>query len=390
MPAYHIPVELDLRQVPAAEALLCFEADLTLLAEHAGHVGSVTGSACVAQLPDGRRLPAQTLAGSAIPRVAVLLPADAAAADDLRLTLIVAAEVAPYAPRVLFSQGAQSVEIRIDGARFATYRYDTRDPELPRPYFHPLLGPAGGPLTQDGEFPGTKQGHLWHTGLVLAHQNFTDGNNWQTGSPKFSRMRHVAYDILESGALLGRFVERLEWLNVAGDRTVFRETRTVTVPARSPKQRCLDVDTTITCGDRPAEWNATPYHLLAIRLPDAMLVGKGGVMTNSEGQINPPDGTPARWLDYSGPVGGVTSGVSLFDHPQNPRHPTRWLNFQAQTFGAAPTHREPLAWTPGESRRFRYRVFLHAGDVAQAAVAQQYAAYAAEPVSRIGVPRRVA
>jgi len=392
MPSYHFPVELDLRGVPPGEALVSFEADLAQLAAHAGNVLPLAWSGLTAELPDGRILPVQNRAGAGAPGLTVLLPADVAAAAGIQLTLSLAvgAAAAPRTPRVLFSQGAHDVAIQVDGAPFATYRYDTRDPELPRPYFHPLIGPSGVPITQDGEFPGTTKGHIWHTGLVLAHQNFTDGNNWQTGSPKFSRMRHVAYEVMESGPLFGRFVQRLEWLNVAGDRAMFRETRTVTVPARPAKRRCLDVDTTITCGELPALWNATPYHLLAIRVPDAMLVGKGGVITNSEGQSNPPDGTPARWLDYSGPLGSGTAGVALFDHPQNPRHPTRWLNFQAQTLGPAPAHREPLAWKPGESLRFRYRVLLHEGDVTQAAIAQEYLAFITEPQARFGAPRRVA
>lgn len=389
MPSYHLPVELDLRQVPALEALVSVAADVPLLAAHAGCSQPGGLNSVVARLRDGRTLPAQCFSNCASPRVLVLLPADVAAAVGVQLTLVAAAgDAVPQSPRVIFSQGAHHVEIQVDGSPFTTYRYDTRDPELPRPYFHPLMGPAGAAITQDGEFPGTNKGHIWHTGLVIAHQNFMDGNNWQTGSPKFSRMRHVAYDVMESGPLLGRFIERLEWLNVAGDRTVFHESRTVSVSYRANRRRFLDVDTTITCGDQPAVWNATPYHLLAIRVPDAMLVGKGGVITNSEAQSNPPDGIPARWLDYSGPLGAATAGVALFDHPENPRHPTRWLNFQAQTIGAAPAHQEPLAWMPGESRRFRYRVYVHEGDATRSAVAQEYAAFIAEPQARIGIPVR--
>ena len=123
---------------------------------------------------------------------------------------------------------------------------------------------------------------------------------------------------------------------------------------------------------------------------DAMLVGKGGVMTNSEGQTNPKDGTPARWLDYSGAIEGRAAGVALMDHPANPRHPAPWLNFQNQTFGPAPTHREPYAWEPGESLRFRYRAFFHAGDVRQGKVVEEYAAFTTAPRVRIEPPVRLA
>lgn len=196
---------------------------------------------------------------------------------------------------------------------------------------------------------------------------------------------------MESGPVAGRFVERLEWLSVKGDRAVFHEVRTVTVPARRTARLVLDVDTTITCGDAPATWNATPYHLLAIRVPDEMLVGRGGAILNSEGKRDRDvDDQPARWLDYSGPLHGKTAGVALFDHPGNLRHPTRWLNFENQTIGAAPTHHEAYAWQPGKSLRFRYRVLVHGGDAKHAAVEQECQAYAADVKARVGPPRRVA
>lgn len=273
---------------------------------------------------------------------------------------------------------------------FAEYRYNTADPDLPRPYFHPIYGPTGIPITQDGEVPGTREKHFHHTGLVLAHQNFTDGNNWQIG-PQFSRMRHLAFDVMESGPVLGRFVQRLEWPNVAGDRVVFRETRTVTFLAREIERRYLDVDSTITCGDQPATWNATPYHLLALRVPDAMTVEQGGVITNSEGKKNAETaGAPAHWLDFSGPLGGKVCGAALFNHPDNPRSPTPWLNFENETVGAAPTYHEAYAWKPGEALRFRYRLYLHLGDVNEGNVEQEYARYVAPIAIRIGAPRPVA
>ena len=389
MPVYRIPIELDLRPHPAHPAEVAVEVDLPLLAAHAGNKGPLALDRVGARFTDGRSVPAQCLHNREGAQVVLRLPADVAAQDGALVALEVATEeAAPAAtsgaPRVVFSQEQDTVELRVDNARFALYRYNTADPELPRPYFHPIVGPTGVPITQEGEIPGTKQAHFHHTGLVLAHQNFTEGNNWQIG-PQHSRMRHLGFDVMQSGPLLGRFVQRLECLNVKGTRAVFRETRSVTVGARPPQRRYLDVDTTITCGDEPATWNATPYHLLAIRVPDAMTVAHGGAITNSEGQRNPADGIPARWLDFSGPLSGLC-GVALFDHPQNLRHPTPWLNFENETVGAAPTHREPYAWKPGGSLRFRYRVYLHEGDVEQGRVAEEYAAYTAAVKARIGAP----
>lgn len=395
---YRIPVSLDLpATLPSGP--LEVELDLPLLAAHTGAAGAPAESTLSAALADGRAIPVQYLpafhngadgtAGAGHPRVLLSLPAHAATAGQTHLELIVALEGGDHrhalTPRAVLSQGPESVEIWLDGTRFALYRYNTSDPELPRPYFHPILGPTGAPLTQDGEIPGTKQAHFHHTGLVLAHQKFTDGNNWQIG-PNFSRMRHQCFDVMQSGPLAGRFVERLEWLNVKGDRVLFREVRTVTVPMREASGRTIDIDTTITCGDTAVVWEATPYHLLAVRPPDEMLAAHGGTITNSEGMKNPADGVPAQWIDYSGPHGGGTAGVALFNHPSNLRHPTPCLNFANQTIGLSATHREPYAWKPGESLRFRFRALFHAGDAAQAQVQREYEAYAQPPKAQIGPP----
>jgi methane monooxygenase PmoA-like len=395
MPSYQIPLDLDLTAVPARAVEIAVPVDLPLLIAHTGEERPLDLEHLSARLPDGRPLPAQYLPGSGdtMAQVFLSLPADVAALNGARVTLLAAPQegraTGGRTPRVVFSQGPDSVELLIDGARFAVYRYNTTDPDLPRPYFHPITGPAGVPITQEGEIPGTKQAHFHHTGLVLAHQNFTDGNNWQIG-PNFSRMRHLAFDVMQSGPVQGRFVQRLEWPSAKGDRIVFRETRTVVLPARDAKSRCLDIDTTLTCADQPATWNATPYHLLAIRVPDAMVVDRGGVITNSEGKTNNATaGAPARWLDFSGPLGGSTCGVTIMDHPQNLRHPVPWLNFENETVGAAPTYKEPYTWKPGEAQRFRYRVYFHTGDVKAGNVAQEYEAYITAPKARIGPPARL-
>lgn len=388
MPRFEVPVTLDLRALPTAPTELFVDMDLPQLLAHAGYEGPVS-LAHRARLGSAPEVAAQVVEGGVVLSLPSRLKGEAEGT-----VLLVAGEPADptEAPRgrgqVLFSQGPDAVEITIDEAPFATYRYNTADPELPRPYFHPILGPSGVSITQEGEVPGRKVQHFHHTGLVLAHQNFTDGNNWQIG-PNFSRMRHLAFDVMQSGPVLGRFVQRLEWPSAKGDRVVFREARTVTVPRRQASRRVLDVDTTITCGEQPAVWKPTPYHLFAIRVPDAMVVASGGAITNSEGQTNQATaGALAKWLDFSGPLKD-TCGVAIFNHPQNPRHPTAWLNFENETVGAAPAYREAMVWEPGQSRRFRYRVYFHSGDVKGGSVAQEYEAYIAAPSSLIGAPRRI-
>ena len=52
---------------------------------------------------------------------------------------------------------------------------------------------------------------------------------------------------------------------------------------------------------------------------------KGGKIINAEGIENTPAwGKPSPWVDYTGPVGGKTVGVAIFNHPSSFRYPTTW------------------------------------------------------------------
>ena len=99
-------------------------------------------------------------------------------------------------------------------------------------------------------------------------------------------------------------------------------------------------------------------------------------------------GKRADWVDYSGPVQGKIVGVAIFDHPQNPRHPTRWHVrdyglFAANPFGVHDFEQKPAGAgdfkiSAGQSVTFRYRFYLHEGDEKQADVAKKYEQFAAE------------
>src|SRR5688500_17828381 len=105
-----IPLQLDLRGLPARAAEVVVEADLPLLAAHAGRDGPPAIARLAARLPDGRALPAQYRPGTAGGEVLLSLPAEVAALEGAAVTLTLAAE-GDDNPQVVFSQGAASVDI---------------------------------------------------------------------------------------------------------------------------------------------------------------------------------------------------------------------------------------------------------------------------------------
>ncbi|MBL8794501.1 MAG: PmoA family protein [Planctomycetia bacterium] len=281
-----------------------------------------------------------------------------------------------------------TLEVTIANKPFFTYQYNTKDPELRRPIFHPVHGPSGKSITQLGEVPGKKVAHFHHTALWIAHQNWTamgHGNldNWQMNK-NCTKIEHVKFDKIESGPLAARFIEQLSWLDGKGEKVLLAETRTVTVPKREAASRVIDIDLSLKAQDLPVTLNKTPYHLLACRVLDAMLPKNGGAMLNSEGKKNPPDGAPAHWIDVSGKFEDEEQGIALFNHPKNDRQPVPCLQFSGQTIGLSPTHKEPLTIAAGKEARFRFRALVHVGNAETAKVAAEYEAYAKGSQAKIG------
>ena len=115
-----------------------------------------------------------------------------------------------------------------------------------------------------------------------------------------------------------------------------------------------------------------------------------GPVTSADGRVGTKAcwGRTSAWVDYVGPIAGHTYGVTLMDHPGNPRksryHVRDYGLFTINPFGQGAYTKgtddeqpaEPLTLKPGESIRFRYGLFVHRGDVAAGGVTEAYTAFA--------------
>jgi hypothetical protein len=71
---------------------------------------------------------------------------------------------------------------------------------------------------------------------------------------------------------------------------------------------------------------------------------------------------PARLVDYSGPVTPTAvEGVTLFDHPANPNHPSVFHVRNDGWMGASLTFAAPRVLAPGQPLMLRYGLFVHSG-----------------------------
>jgi len=108
---------------------------------------------------------------------------------------------------------------------------------------------------------------------------------------------------------------------------------------------------------------------------------------DAEGLVNMQNiwGKRSNWVDYTAVIDGERLGVAIFDHPENPRHPTHWHArdyglVAADPFGAQKAFDTEEKETPfklpkGQKAVFRFRVIIHPGDAETGKVADLYSQY---------------
>jgi hypothetical protein len=276
----------------------------------------------------------------------------------------------------------------MDGQLFTEYFFKN----VPRPYCYPVLGPGNLPMTRNWpmkEVPDEERDHKHHRSLWFTHGS-VNGQDFWSEEKNFGKIVHDKFEKMESGKAVGVIHARDNW--VAADGTLICRDEQVLrfYKSANESERIMDFEVTLHALDTSLTFGDTKEGSMAIRLAETMRVkgkvGKGHIQ-NSKG-IKDGDtwGKRAEWCDYYGPVAEKTVGVAIFDHPQNPRHPTWWHVRDYGLFAANPFGQHDfekltdksagnLTVPPGKSVTFKYRLFFHEGDTGQAHVAEKYAAY---------------
>ncbi len=255
----------------------------------------------------------------------------------------------------------RSIELVDPALGLARWRYVYAG--KPKPYVHPLRTPAGHCLTNF-----EPHDHLWHRGLWYTFKFINGENFWEEHEPYGTqRTRSFSLIIHDPEGRLA-FHTALDWLRPSGE-AVFHEERELAHEALGEESYALDFATTLTAA----------ADLTLDRTPFTTWGGYGGLILRGnrnwvETRLLFPDGStsdrpagvPALWCDLSGKLDGgpdQTGGVAIFDHPDNPRHPTPWYGAtgSGHYVNAAVLFHEPLRVAAGEALRFRYRVLVHDG-----------------------------
>lgn len=292
---------------------------------------------------------------------------------------------------VTIKQLDDRLRIEINGELFSEYHFK----DVSRPYLYPVLGPDGLPITRDWPMKNTdneEHDHKHHRSLWFEHGEMNGIDFWSE-EPKAGRTVHEEFTEVKSGPDVGVIKSKNKYVAPDG-KVVCTDDRTIRIYNRLD-ERLLDFEVTVHASNGEVVFGDTKEGMMALRLNETMRLtpnkfNKGkptGHIVNSEG-VRDGDtwGKRANWVDYHGPVNGRIVGVAIFDHPQNPRHPTWWHVRDYGLFGANPFGLHDFEKKPagagnftvpaGKSVTFRYRLYIHRGDEKEAKVAEHYLEYA--------------
>ncbi|MFB3788439.1 MAG: PmoA family protein [bacterium] len=289
------------------------------------------------------------------------------------------------------------VVVTIGEAPFTTYDYTT-NPKKPWPIFYPLFGPQGVRMTRGfpmEKFDKESEDHPHHQSMWVAHGSINGIDLWSIGENHgYTQQKEIT---TTATPVAGRITAKNDWTDKDGKK-LLEEQRVITIWGTPDTARMVDFDMTFKATEGDVKFGDTKEGgLVSLRVATSLQetqgpgqYEKGGVIINANGQTGTKEawGKAAPWCDYSGPVGNLTGGLTIMDHPQNPFYPTHYHVrdyglFTANPFGLSDfidkSQDGSRILKNGETWHLRYRVFIHAGDLKEARVAEKYANFAEAP-----------
>ena len=257
-------------------------------------------------------------------------------------------------------------------------------PELRRPFWHPIMGPAGRSLTRmnmpsdpgrsitqavqppDPNKPEDPRGHSHQNSVWISHKNVNGIDFWRDGGPIAGQIVHqTCREGLQykDGPPAASLLTLNHWNDPEG-KTLMIERRRATVASDESGSWWMIIDLQFEAPpDGLVTLGTTPFGPIGVRMAKTIgVTDGGGRILNSEGQRNESEvfHKPARWVDYSGPITNEhTAGITLMDHPKNPKHPAPFHVRDNGWMGVSLTLDGPVTIMPETPVRLRYGLWVH-------------------------------
>jgi hypothetical protein len=263
-----------------------------------------------------------------------------------------------------------------------------------RPYLFPVYTPAGFAVTSECPADHPHHNSFWiaadhlHCWMPAAAgrleeytYNFYVDETFQGRAP--GRILLIEAKGEETGPQRFRVTQSIEWRGpvewaAPEGRLAARETRIIDL-ALDGAAYVVDVESRLSAAEWDLSLGPTRHAYFNLRVAESIAVSSGGVLRDDRGHGggDAVSGSGARWVDYSGPVGGGNlAGVAVFPDPRDHEDPY-WFVSDWGVITVGPFRLQRRDIRQGETMTLRYRVILHDGDAAAAGIAERHAAYLA-------------
>jgi hypothetical protein len=262
-----------------------------------------------------------------------------------------------------------------------------------RSYVYPLYTPAGFAVTSECPADHPHHNSFWiaadhvHCRMPVGEgsafeeytYNFYVDETFQGRAP--GRIVETGSTGKADGLDAFHVVQALEWRGpvewAAPDgRLAASERRELRIMA-APKMYVIDVASHLSARDWDFTLGPTRHAYFNVRVAESMTVASGGVVQDDRGRRGGEavSGTQARWVDFSGPVGGGhMAGIAVFPDPRD-HDGLSWFVADWGVVTVGPFRLKGRLVRKGEELLARYRVLVHDGDAVEADIAGVFAAF---------------
>lgn len=265
------------------------------------------------------------------------------------------------------------IDVTIGDQFFTSYRFEDDEKY---PFFFPVNGPvSGGSVTsmRNGTYP-------HHSSLFFGCDRVNGGNYWQEGLER-GRIISLGPQIVETGDK-AVITDECIWKRPDAECPI-KDKRVITISCPRPDLYQLDFEVEMEMLI-DVEILKTNHSLFSARIAEDLTVKQGGAMVNSFGDSGEKTtfGTPAPWMDFSGPRKTGYEGIAILQHPSSKWYPSKWFTrdygFMSPTPMYWPADDKSTKLAKGEKISLKYRVLVHGGDVKAAGIDGLFKAYCAE------------
>lgn len=236
-----------------------------------------------------------------------------------------------------------------------------------RPYIHPLIAPDGkGELTEY-----SPSHHKHQTGIYWGFTNVNGRDYFHNPGEGYWKKRSAF--IVEGKGAQVKWQTIYDLLDAQGN-AVLTETQNWLMNIDSGRYKIAlewkgEAKTDVTIGKYD-------YGGLFVRMP--WKKGINGEVVNQARQKNQEaEGQRAMWVDVGMQVEGRDdlAHITIFDHPQNRGYPIHWRVDNELGIGPAPSRKEDIKITKGETEIFRHQLFVYSGILNDLVLSDQYNAF---------------